>query len=382
MKTKQRTVLICFLIMSLLIAGCGQAQPSEPTLMPAPMNTPILTRTSTLTPTPADTPTPTLVPTPYGGGTGSLLVVNGQGSLVKFDVKSGTSSQLIELAGDFTPSPDGKWIAAVNNSETSPKGLYLINVDDGSQSLILGRSDIEDIVWAADSSSVAFRVSHAKDYFFQQDITLYNLDKKTFLTLQTRSYPNPTRGSQISAADYIFAPDNSSIYFDARAGNSKTTNIFEIDVTKPGNNPIHLVSINSYVVTNLKWSPDGKQLAFVNQDEGNIYTLDPISQVVTKLTDLPCDQQAPCIMTFEWSQDGKQIVYGRMAFIYRMNSDGSDIGPLTDGSTWAEMPTISPDGKLIAFVSNGGDIYVMGIDGSNVTKITEGSRVEWQPIQR
>ena len=54
--------------------------------------------------------------------------------------------------------------------------------------------------------------------------------------------------------------------------------------------------------------------------------------------------------------------------IYVMNSDGSGVTRLTNDSAWDGMPSWSPDGARIAFVSyrdGNGEIYVMNTDGSN-----------------
>lgn len=74
-------------------------------------------------------------------------------------------------------------------------------------------------------------------------------------------------------------------------------------------------------------------------------------------------------------------------FVYDMNSDGSDprlIGPTNVGSLFA--PAISPDGQRLAFTAADGTnqhIWVMNIDGSGLTKLTDtsGHNVDatWSP---
>jgi len=69
MNTKQRTVAICFLAMSMLISGCGPGQLFGPTVTPTP--TPTSTPTRTPTPKPTATPTSTPKPTLDGVWTGT-----------------------------------------------------------------------------------------------------------------------------------------------------------------------------------------------------------------------------------------------------------------------------------------------------------------------
>lgn len=78
------------------------------------------------------------------------------------------------------------------------------------------------------------------------------------------------------------------------------------------------------------------------------------------------------------SPDGKQIVFqsnrtGRYE-IYVMNIDGTGVTQITDRDGDNVTPSWSPDGGSIAFAANIGDnsdIYVMNVDGSDVRRLTE-----------
>jgi len=113
-------------------------------------------------------------------------------------------------------------------------------------------------------------------------------------------------------------------------------------------------------------SPDGTKLAFASERSGNaeIYVMNLDGSGLTQLTNDP----APDIMP-TWSPDGKRIAFisnriyklplkGNMDVIqtgmelYTMNADGSDVKRLTanpdDSSAY---PDWSPDGKKIVFMS-------------------------------
>ena len=67
-----------------------------------------------------------------------------------------------------------------------------------------------------------------------------------------------------------------------------------------------------------------------------------------------------------------------------MNSDGSGQTQLTNNDAADVNPSWSPDGEKIAFASEGEDgnsqIYVMNAeDGSNVTRLADGSSPSWSP---
>ena len=84
---------------------------------------------------------------------------------------------------------------------------------------------------------------------------------------------------------------------------------------------------------------------------------------------------------------------GRIAFgshkdgdfeIYAMSADGSGLAQLTNNRSHDFDPSLSPDGRRIAFVSNrDGDsnyeIYAMSADGSNQTRLTNNSAKDYDP---
>ena len=133
------------------------------------------------------------------------------------------------------------------------------------------------------------------------------------------------------------------------------------------------------------WSPNGKQVAFINvMEEGSdgLYVMNVSGEGDThqakKLTNDAASGPS-------WSPDGSEIAYVRTGSsgtqIYKLDVNGLEKTPLT-GGIW---PTWSPDGEKIAFVGTGGSINVMDADGSNVTPIFEAAGVSvsepvWQPL--
>jgi Tol biopolymer transport system component len=146
-----------------------------------------------------------------------------------------------------------------------------------------------------------------------------------------------------------------------------------------------------------EWSPDGRTIAFINDDghgNYNIFTIDAECQedklekcTPRQLTDSEGSNVSP-----GWSPDGSRIAFssnrnGEWA-VYTMNSDGADVRQLTSNPEGDHGPTYSPDGDYIAFERDsrvpgplGSNIYLMRVDGTEVQCVTSQGGVEpdWNP---
>ncbi len=68
--------------------------------------------------------------------------------------------------------------------------------------------------------------------------------------------------------------------------------------------------------------------------------------------------------------------------IWTMRDNGTDPVRMTDGTSEDAMPTWSPDGQELAFISNRGgnrDVWVMSADGTRLRNITNSAADEWTP---
>jgi eukaryotic-like serine/threonine-protein kinase len=109
------------------------------------------------------------------------------------------------------------------------------------------------------------------------------------------------------------------------------------------------------------------------------------SAAAQKLTDLPGQEVFPSL-----APDGQSVIFASRHQgnwdIYRQAAGARTATNLTEGSASAEtQPTYSPDGTQIAFRSsrNGGGVFVMNSDGSQVTQLTDtGFNPAWSPDGR
>lgn len=136
------------------------------------------------------------------------------------------------------------------------------------------------------------------------------------------------------------------------------------------------------------WSPDGTALLFATTvgQKSQLATINLDGTGFRVLTDLP-DLRGRS----DWSADGRYIVtYSGKPWereLYMMNPDGSDVYQVSLPGGNSQGPSFSPDGQWIAFtayfdyyrVNNGCEIYIMRVDRSERTRLTDNKYCDWQP---
>lgn len=139
----------------------------------------------------------------------------------------------------------------------------------------------------------------------------------------------------------------------------------------------------------LSWSPDSRWLAFavgneqVGLTEGSeLFLLNIENGALMQLTNNGYRDDAPA-----FSPDGTRLVFtsAQDGFnrLYVMDIATGERQLLTRDS-FGYMPAWSPDGSLIAFMSNhedrSGDIYIIAPDGSGLRRLTQTKAMDESPI--
>ena len=124
------------------------------------------------------------------------------------------------------------------------------------------------------------------------------------------------------------------------------------------------------------FSPGTSAASVVNLE---ICVMDADGSNQINLTQNPADDTSPA-----WSPDGKKIAFLSNGHIYIMNADGRSVIRLTEEG--GRDPVWSPDGKKIAFES-WREFIVVNADGSNMIRplrsgLGEGTHLSWSPDSR
>jgi TolB protein len=147
----------------------------------------------------------------------------------------------------------------------------------------------------------------------------------------------------------------------------------------------HLFYSNGWDPT---WSPDSSKILFATTvgDKPQLAILNMDVSNFIQVTDVQFLRGRS-----DWSGDGKYIVtYDGKPWqreIYLLKPDGTDLRQISPPGGNSQGPSFSPDGKWVVFTAyfgsignnNGCEIYIMRIDGTDLTRLTNNDYCDWQP---
>lgn len=197
------------------------------------------------------------------------------------------------------------------------------------------------------------------------------------------------------ARDPAWAPTSPEFVFAGDAGDGD--GLYVMAVGPAGAAPHRITDRSLAAWSDPSWSPDGEWIVVSAAPAGDVEEPLNLDLYLTRadgsgapvnITDTP---DASEVMP-SWSPDGSLIAFvtGSNALddtptggIATIRPDGSDLRVLTDDHAFEQHPTWAPDGSLIAFDRDdpaGTSVYTIRPDGSGLSRVTLGSDPAWQPL--
>lgn len=178
-----------------------------------------------------------------------------------------------------------------------------------------------------------------------------------------------------------WSPNGIEIAFSAAY--EENFDIYTIDIWSGDRKQISSHPANDLYPT---WSPNGENLAFYS-DRPNTIGPFPPDTVIYKVKGL-YETYARDGYRPSWSRDGRTIAAHFRSEkgnyeIYLMNREGRDRRPITNNDGTDVHPKFSPNGRMIAFVSDRDyqpEIYVMNSDGSDQQRLTYSPSFDLDPV--
>lgn len=256
-------------------------------------------------------------------------------------------------------SPDGEHIvyyhlnAESPDSEDYPTGLYIIDKNGGNRKLVLKGIHLNP-TWSPDGQWIAFST--------QGELQKCKTNGDSLMTFQN---DNPFQGN------FFFYPDWSSdgeeILFDRAENIEGESNLFSMksdftsarpifgNIVIGGRDPeLNLIRNRIvYIKVSREW------------DFWRVFSMDTTGNDDVLLTDNDKDNRSP-----SWSSDGQRIVWAMNVRLHIMDSDGSNVTPLTYGAdpSWSVMDKIVFSHANQDYTKE--VLYVINPDGSNKRQLT------------
>lgn len=119
------------------------------------------------------------------------------------------------------------------------------------------------------------------------------------------------------------------------------------------------------------WSPDGKALAFLWNDQAmparDIWLVERDGAVPRRLTHA-ADAGGGAVSEFVWAANGT-LLYLSGGEVHRINIDGGAAQTLTPGKAERVGLSVSPDGKMAGYLQDG-DLWLLSLSGSSPVQAT------------
>ena len=294
------------------------------------------------------------------------------GNIYRVPLLGGQPHQLIQHAdGGLAVSPDGRKIAFTRIDRQAGKSAIVAADNDGSNEQVVISADLDSsftaLDWAPDGKSFVYSFKRRevnRDYWYLAQIPT---------TGGEESRIGSPSDSSIMAVRWL--PDMSGLIVNAVDASTRQPQVYA--VSYPDGTMRRITNdLNNYVGISI--TADGRSIVALqtntnrqiwNVPEGNSVQAVQISNGTEKHFDL-VSWQGDDHIVFDQDENGSLDNYN----VFRVRADGTEQQQLTFGPANNTNPAVSPDGEMIAFVSNrtGKDqLWRMSADGRNVTRLID-----------
>jgi tricorn protease len=291
-----------------------------------------------------------------------------QGVISIFDLQNNSYKELPHgRENSWNPMWIGDSIYYVSDKNEKTVNLYRYDVGSGSTTELTHYTD-SDIHWPnTDGKTIVFE---RDGYLFRFDIasgqaTKINPEVRGDL-LATRPQLRKLAGA-ISAI--ALSPSGVRVAAEARG------HIFSIPA-KHGTTRDYTINSKGSRARFPDWSPDGKNVAYVSDASGEyqIYTVPQMGGDPTQVT----EYKGPSIEGINWSPDNKHIAFTTAGLDLNLVDTSSKQVTTVYADTYAGIGNydFSPDGKWIAFIASGKNLfsalYLYNVDTAKLTQVDDG----------
>ncbi|MGC1416253.1 MAG: S9 family peptidase [Candidatus Acidiferrum sp.] len=321
------------------------------------------------------------------------------------DAATGEGHQLTaskKSSTDAAWSPDGMWIAflsdrpgQITGTPEGKKQIYLISADGGeARQLTKVETGVSNFDWSPDSKKLAFtaedpeskamkdrKEKYGEFQVVHADYTMTHLWTIEIPAPEAEAISEPkrlTEGTEFSVGGFSWSPDATRIAFSAQR---------DPDLISGDTADIYVVALNDRKVKKIvstpgpdedpKWSPDGKQIAYVTADGSKYFFY-----TNHKIAIVDANGGAPRVLTDAFDEDAGLIAWGAngiyfaaqqktYAHLFRLNPETKHIEQLSSPEHLVAISfSFSKDYRRVAY---------RGAPENEYPEIYATSVASWQP---